>query len=102
MKTKHYHNTNNVDDTTERLEAQKNMKQEDVIYHLFVENPEQTASEVWAKFGRPNGSMSTPLTSIRRGMSNLQRQGVLWKTDKTKQGLYGKPECVYRLVRMFI
>ena len=92
MKTKHYFNTNRVDQVTERLEASKNLKQEDMLYCLFRLEKKLTASEAWSKF-----TQSVPLTSIRRGMSNLMREGMLEKTTQTKIGIYGKPECYYIL-----
>ena len=38
-----------------------------------------------------------PLTSIRRALSNLTRQGILVKTGKQKRGPYGKPEYKWKL-----
>jgi len=94
MKTKHYFNTNRVDEITERLEAKKNLRQEDMLYYIFVDHKKLTASEAWNKFRKP-----VPITSIRRGMSNLQKEGILIKTNETKKGMYGKPECIYQLVQ---
>ena len=112
MKTKHYHNTNRLDQITARLEAKKNLRQEDIIYCIFKTTTLKSlsASEVWkwytGKIGNEKtreymkiayGGSNTPLTSIRRGMSNLQREGILEKTNKTTQGIYGKQEHFYRL-----
>lgn len=41
----------------------------------------------------------TPLTSARRAFSNLQRKGLIEKTDEMVEGNYGKPVHVWRLVR---
>ena len=92
MKTKHYFNTNRLNKVTERLEASKNLRQEDTLYFIFKMEKKLTASEAWTHFAKP-----VPLTSIRRGISNLMREGMLEKTNETKIGLYGKPECYYRL-----
>ncbi|QDP64641.1 MAG: hypothetical protein Unbinned4585contig1001_5 [Prokaryotic dsDNA virus sp.] len=97
MKTKHYFNSNRVDEITERLEAKKNLRQEDMLYYIFVDHKKLTASEAWTKFRKP-----VPLTSIRRGMSNLQREGILLKTNETKKGMYGKPEHFYKLSQIKI
>jgi hypothetical protein len=40
---------------------------------------------------------STPLTSIRRALTNLTRDKVLVKTDKQKIGSFGKPVYCWRL-----
>jgi hypothetical protein len=39
-----------------------------------------------------------PLTSVRRAISTLTREGVLKKTDKQRTGYYGKREYMWRLV----
>mgnify|MGYP003131972048 CR=1 FL=1 len=96
MKTNHYHNTNKLDELTSRLEARKNVRQEDLIYEIFITFEEKkTASEVWNHYGP-----KVPLTSIRRGISNLMREGVLEKTNETKIGIYGKPEHFYQLSQL--
>ena len=112
MKTKHYHNTNSVDPVTERLEAKKNLRQEDIIYSLFSLSgtTEFTASKIYNIYNSiDKGSLSkilgkkinehyqVPLSSIRRGISNLKKQGYLKKTNETKIGIYGKPEHIYTL-----
>jgi len=39
-----------------------------------------------------------PLTSIRRAISDLTKEGHLVKVDGVyAEGLYGKPECMWRL-----
>ena len=92
MKTKHYFNTNRLNKASERLEASKNLRQEDTLYCIFKVEKKLTASEAWTHFAK-----RVPLTSIRRGMSNLMREGFLEKTTQTKIGIYGKPECYYKL-----
>lgn len=98
MKTKHYHNTNGLDRETALLEAKKNLTQEDIIFTIFKKSTFKrlSASEVWEyyKVGK-----NIPLTSIRRGMSNLQAEGYLEKTNDTRIGIYGKPEHFYRLTQ---
>ena len=40
---------------------------------------------------------NTPITSIRRALSTLYDAGILDKTSERREGLYGRPECVYKL-----
>lgn len=42
-------------------------------------------------------SAKTPLTSIRRSMSNLTKRGLLEKTGAQIEGPLGKPEKLWRL-----
>lgn len=39
---------------------------------------------------------NTPLTSIRRAMTDLMKDGYLEKTALKRPGPYGRSECVYR------
>ena len=98
MKTKHYHNTNGLDRLNAKLQAGKNFNQEDLIYNIFQRSTFKslTASEVWKHF---KVIKNVPLTSIRRGISNLQTEGYLLKMDKTQTGIYGKPEHHYRILQ---
>ena len=40
----------------------------------------------------------TPVTSVRRSINTLTRQGKLVKTSEQRVGPYGRPETVWRLV----
>lgn len=40
---------------------------------------------------------NTPLTSIRRSITNLTKQGKLIKTDEQVKSIYGRPEYVWKL-----
>ena len=114
MKTKHYHNTNNVDPITARLEAKKNLRQEDLIYAFFEMTTFKrlSASEVHRMYNsfpievlnrilnkKLSEHYKVPLTSIRRGMSNLTKEGYLIKTNDTQSGRYGKQEHFYKLAQ---
>ena len=101
MKTKHYHNTNGLDRLTEKIQSQKNLNQEDIIYLIFKKSTfkKLSASEVWQYYSETLSRVNKniPLTSIRRGISNLMREGYLIKTNETRAGIYGKPEHFYKL-----
>jgi len=43
------------------------------------------------------GDGIVPLTSVRRAMSNLTKKGILMKTARQKDGVYGKPEYLWQL-----
>lgn len=38
-----------------------------------------------------------PITSIRRSITNLTKQGKLVKMDEMREGIYGKPEHKWRI-----
>ena len=68
--------------------------QENVIIDIFKANPNKlyTADDIMAVSG-----LNCPLTSIRRGITNLLNEDSLIKTDKMKIGRYGKLTHCYKL-----
>ena len=69
--------------------------QDDIILSLFNKNPKRLFSpyDVWKlKF-----TENTPLTSIRRSITNLTNRGILIKTDQKVQGNYGRPTYLWQL-----
>ncbi len=98
----HYHNTTNENEAFVKDAKKKCITQEDEVLEIMQELKQATASEVWKKFGYVRYA-STPLTSIRRALSNLcYIEGKLMKSTKKKIGLYGKPECYYTLIETTI
>lgn len=89
-----YYNTNNLEGA-ELKEAHKNAEsQQVIILRIFQRHKRLTASDAWSYF---TAKKRVPLTSIRRGITNLAKDGLLEKTTKQKIGMYGKPEYVYQL-----
>jgi transcription initiation factor IIE alpha subunit len=43
------------------------------------------------------GLGDVPLTSIRRAITRLSYQGRIVKTDRQREGLYGKPEYIWEI-----
>jgi Fe2+ or Zn2+ uptake regulation protein len=91
-----YFNTNKLPDEQLVIANQQTEKQEDIILNIFFQQKKKlTASDIYNVYDNPN----TPLTSIRRGITNLKNDGLLNKTDEMKIGIYGKPEHCYELIR---
>jgi len=89
-----YFNTNKERGETLKKSNTKAKTQEEEIEKIFKVNQKLSASEAWNIY---NSDWKTPLTSIRRAITNLCNQGVLVKTDETKEGVYGKAEHIYRV-----
>jgi len=84
-----YHNT--VGHTGEKLQSHelKAYSQDQVIADFFTTNP-GTIWTPWEVQAMAFNIPRPPITSIRRAMSNLTRDGILTKTDKKKVvGVYG-------------
>lgn len=91
-----FYNTTN--ETGERLKSFEiiAVTQEDIVLHVFQRRPAGTLlapSQVWTA-GFP---ITTPLTSVRRAMTNMTIKGLLTKTDTKIKGLYGREAHTWKL-----
>lgn len=87
-----YYNTTSVSGDKLVTYMAETESQEQRILNMFRKIPKMSASQCWMKM-----YTKEPITSIRRGITNLVRAGVLRKTDIKVTGYYGKPEYVYEL-----
>ena len=91
-----FHNTTHETSPVLERSESKAQKQEDIILDHFKQGGEHTPDEVlMACFAET----MTPITSIRRGISNLTAAGHLEKTSKQRPGMFGKLTYVWRLKR---
>ena len=80
-----------------RLFLLRNCRQEDAILKIAerMVDGEFSPSQMLQKletYGR-----RIPITSVRRAISDLTRNGELVKTDKQVMGIYGRKEYVWRI-----
>lgn len=72
--------------------------QDDAVLQWFNLRLSGSPSEVHSHLtGSGKLDAATPLTSIRRSITNLTNAGKLVKTDEKRLGVYGRPECVWRV-----
>jgi len=90
-----YFNTNNESGHQLKESNLNAMKQEEAILKIFQRCKKLTASECWKIY---DFNRKTPLTSVRRAITNLCDYGQLEKTEQMKEGLYGKNEHVYKVI----
>ena len=85
---------------SELVESESKAKtQEKIVYEFFKSNIGEkfTASNVYKKLGYDK--TNTPLTSIRRAMTNLKNFDILLCLKNEKAiGMFGKPECYYMFI----
>lgn len=91
---KSYHNTTGLEGETLTTQDARSSKQEDIILDFFEAHPEGafTPFEI--------GDIlfdNTPITSVRRGMTNLAKRGLLEKTEIVREGPYGHRNHCWRL-----
>ena len=100
-----YCNTNKKKGKELVKSEEKAMTQEEAIKNIFFtkkwiheETGILTPSEVCLIYNIDYKD-NTPITSIRRAINTLTNKGKLIKTDKMKEGSYGKPEHCWRLAK---
>ncbi len=77
----------------------KATKQNDVVFELFKQFGTASPSQIYQVWNTITGLTTPPLTSIRRAISTLTKDGKLEKLDSMKKGLYGKDEHEWRIVK---
>jgi hypothetical protein len=97
MKTQHYFNTaaENQSDVIQYTEKAKT--QAEIIIDLYpgLLNKEGSPSQVHRFLALM--AYFWPITSVRRAISVLTREGKLIKTDRVVRGPYGRNERIYKL-----
>ena len=92
---------NTIDEVGNAL-AESNKKtnrQEDLIYSLFIWIKQPLSpSMVLTQLGL--AGKNYPITSVRRAMTNLSKEGKLKKTNDYTEGQYGKREHLWKLPDM--
>jgi predicted transcriptional regulator len=88
-----YYNTTRETGDQLKVSWKKTENQDDQIMEYFRVHGEATPSEVWVNLMKTN---DTPITSVRRSITNLTSSNLLIKTDKKRDGIYGRPEYVWR------
>ena len=68
-----------------------------LILQLFRDNPDKTFTPCEVHHDLGVGKWNTPLTSIRRSMSTLDRLGLLVKTNEMRLGWYGRENRALKL-----
>ncbi len=98
MQPRSYYNTTSL--TGEALkQAIQNAKSLDQSIELLFKNYNKAYSpsqvlEIMQRAGR-----KYPLTSVRRSMTNLTKEGVLVKTGDMIKGMYSAPENTWKIKR---
>ena len=88
-----YHATTGATGAVLEARRRRTERQEDIVLRMF-ENSERgwTPDELWEYM-----DVSWPITSVRRAISNLTRDGKLEKTNIKRMGAYGHETHVWRL-----
>lgn len=85
-----FYNTTNESGQQLEIFEQTAKNQEHQIMKIMQLYKKLSPSDVWKWYGK-----SIPLTSVRRALTNLSKQGKLIKTDEKKKGIYGRDEYVW-------
>jgi hypothetical protein len=94
-KNNSYHDSTRVQDDNVLASREKKARhQDELILKLFSDHPHTsfTPVDVHLRFGQ-----CWPLTSVRRGISNLTKKGFLIVTGEKRMGLYGVENNAWKL-----
>jgi len=91
-----YYNTTSKTGKDLKRAEKKAETQKEIILKLFKEKKMLSASQAWNLFTRQINK-STPLTSIRRAITDLMNENYLKKTSLMNIGVYGDNEHIYML-----
>lgn len=96
-----YFNTTKESGTTLKNNVAKAKSQEEEILKQFRFDRIHYNSQFWENYDlglSPSQiDLNAPITSIRRALTNLTKQGKLIKTNEKRIGMYGRSEYVWKL-----
>jgi DNA replication protein DnaD len=92
-----YYNTNNESGQTLKESKKKTETQEDKILEFFQEFPFLDLNPFDIQHRVFNDS--TPITSVRRALTDLSNKGKLIKTNRVVNGIYGKNNHTWKLAK---
>lgn len=91
-----YYNTTNLKGDELKTSQKRTVSQEQKILEIFKDRKiDLSPTDVYKIFAFY--FKNVPLTSIRRALSNLTKDGKLKKTSKKRLGMYGKHEHCWKL-----
>ncbi len=93
-----FYNTINLTGEDLKMENAKAKAQGDLILAIFKANPSRlfSPSQLHHVFNK-RYFLHPPITSIRRALTNLTKDGILEKTDNKIKGEYHLPEHTWKL-----
>ena len=77
----------------------KAVKQEDAVLEIMKIHGSLSPSQVLSKYWIKTGKTHTPLTSIRRSLSNLTKAGHLEMTEQKMYAGYGRKEHFWKVIK---
>lgn len=86
--TERFYNTTDEDDNTNKVLTSIARKQDDIILDYFRNHPDDSFTPEAIHYVRFDEK--TPITSVRRSITNLTAAGRLEKTDEKQLGVYGR------------
>ena len=90
-----FHNTTKESGQTLLEFQSKAISQDERITRFFIQRKgkEYSPSQVWNMLF----NQSIPITSARRSITNLTKEGILKQTKRKVKGHYGRPEYCWKL-----
>jgi hypothetical protein len=94
--SKSFYNTINAEGQMLMSFDEQAAKQDDIILDLFRKNAHRDITPFEMESCLRLNGKRYPITSIRRSITNLTKEGKLVKTEVMRPGEYGKPNYAWR------
>lgn len=95
---KSYHNTTGLNGSELKQAQEKAQSQDEIILGLFRQtNISMSACDVFKLMNDALMIQNVLLTSVRRSINTLMKQGHLQQMEQTKIGIYKRPVHLYGL-----
>lgn len=95
-----YYNTTGENKKTVKTYRKINAKQDKRVLDIIRnERKPFSASLIWKKYLHKHVMKACPITSVRRSINTLKRLGYILETGNRVEGIYGRSENEYRLLK---
>ncbi len=94
--TDSYYNTTYVQGEGLKKNIRQANSQTEKILEFFKKNPDREFTPFDIEYNQVLDD-NTPITSIRRSITNLEKDGKLEKTPIQREGAYGRPNYCWKL-----
>ena len=89
-----YYNTTSETGDNLKESHKKAESQQQKVLNYFINNGESSPSKVASK-------LNLLITSVRRCITDLTKEGHLEKTTRKRKGIYGRPEYIWKLHSLY-
>lgn len=96
---KPFYNTVGLTGDDLKQAVEKAQRQEEAVYLIYLHTGKAYGPSQILRLVQKAGK-SWPITSLRRAITNLEKEGKLVKTDLMREGMFGSPEHLWTIKKI--